>query len=93
MIEVFKTNVGSHYQAAEVVDLIRKNFKHYRANFDLDDCDNILRVESRGEIIELETIIALLEESGHKAEVLLDEVIQAYSNSFLSLPHDAGRGK
>lgn len=86
MIEIFKTDVNTTYQAAEIVDLIRKNFKNYRANFDLDDCDHILRVECFKCLIEPEPIISLLEKFGCRAEVLDEDVVPASGNSFLSLP-------
>lgn len=45
MVEVFKTNVEESVHACMLVDQIHKTFKNYKANFDLEDCDKILRVE------------------------------------------------
>ena len=45
MVEVFKTNVSSISQAREIVDLLLNHFPAFNINFDLEDCDNILRVE------------------------------------------------
>lgn len=45
MIEVFKTNVQNEYQAATILDMLSGYYPLYRINFDLDDCDRILRVE------------------------------------------------
>jgi hypothetical protein len=73
MIEVFKTNVTSATQANTLVDRIHHTFRNYRANFDLDDCDRILRVASSGFVQEA-LIIALLRDSGFHAEVLPDSV-------------------
>ena len=86
MIEVFKTDVNSTNQAAEIVELLRNNFKNFRVNFDLEDCDHILRVECIKCTIDPDSIISLLEKVGHKAEVLNDDVVPAFDNSFLSLP-------
>ena len=44
--EVFKTNVNTSRYANKLVNQIHKTFKQYNANFDLDDCDKILRVDS-----------------------------------------------
>jgi hypothetical protein len=44
MIEVFKTNITCPEKAKELVGQIHKTFAAYTANFDLDDCDKILRV-------------------------------------------------
>jgi hypothetical protein len=58
MIEVFKTNVNKPAQAEQLVQLIQQTFAGYNANFDLEDCDRILRIKSRtlinsGEVIRL----------------------------------------
>jgi len=57
MVEVFKTNVGNKNQAEQILKALKKNFPRLKINFDLDDCDKILRVEgenlSSGAIIEL----------------------------------------
>ncbi len=45
MIEVFKTNVHQEKQAKALVALMRRHFPKRRINFDLDDCDKILRIE------------------------------------------------
>jgi hypothetical protein len=46
MIEVFKTNINCADKATQLVEQIHENFASYRANFDLNDCDRILRVVS-----------------------------------------------
>lgn len=78
MIEVFKTNVNSTQQAAACIELIRHTYKFCRVNFDLDDCDKILRVQSCF-IIRPESIIALIKQLGVQAEVLPDEISTDYA--------------
>ena len=73
MIEVFKTNVKRRLHADKLIDRIHKNFIHYKANFDLDDCDRILRIASSDGLIEIQPIVDLMKESGFHAEVLPDE--------------------
>jgi len=73
MVEVFKTNVTSVHQARILVDAIHDRFEGYRANFDLDDCDNILRIETT-RMIEMDPLITLLKGMGVEAETLPDEV-------------------
>lgn len=46
MIEVFRTNVDSYEMAASVVKAISNHFAGLESNFDLGDCDRILRVKS-----------------------------------------------
>ncbi|WCT12675.1 hypothetical protein [Mucilaginibacter jinjuensis] len=45
MVEVFKTNVKYQSQAQGLLTLLRQYFPKSRANFDLDDCDKILRIQ------------------------------------------------
>ena len=73
MVEVFKTNVTSNHQARVIVALVQARFEGYKVNFDLEDCDHILRIESI-RIIETDPLIDLLKDIGVKAEVLSDEV-------------------
>jgi hypothetical protein len=44
MVEVFKTNITCAEKAKQLVEMIHQLFGNYKANFDLDDCDNILRI-------------------------------------------------
>jgi hypothetical protein len=73
MVEVFKTNVKEDHHAKLLVHHIHQNFVEYKANFDLDDCDKILRVKSSKGQVESMVLIDLLKELGFDAEVLLDE--------------------
>ncbi len=77
MIEVYRTNVSNHAQATMLVLKIEKEFINYKANFDLHDCDNILRIKSTAGYIESGFVINLLSEFGFHAEILPDEVIVA----------------
>lgn len=72
MIEVFRTNVVDTSHANMLVVEIQRKFEGYTANFDLDDCDKILRVESSKGIVKSYQLIDLLELLGFKAEVLPD---------------------
>jgi hypothetical protein len=68
MVEVFKTDVQHVDQS---VMLVRKLNDHIPAcciNFDLEDCDNVLRVE--GEKFSAEAVIRILNSCGFKCEVL-----------------------
>jgi len=73
MVEVFKTNVTSNHQARVLVGMIQDRFEGYRVNFDLEDCDHILRIEAR-KAIEVDVVIDMLKSMGVKAETLPDEV-------------------
>jgi hypothetical protein len=70
MVEVFKTNVTSNHQAEQLVSLLEDYFAGYKVNFDLEDCDRILRVEVSRDSVEPQPLISLLSEHGVHAEVL-----------------------
>jgi hypothetical protein len=73
MIEVFKTNVKDRDHANMLIAQLHKTFRQYVANFDLEDCDKILRVKCIQGCIQPASIIDLLKNFGFHAEVLPDE--------------------
>ena len=58
-----------------LVRQIHKLFPFYSANFDLEDCDRILRVESDETSVKSELIISLLSKYNFDAEILEDEIV------------------
>ncbi len=68
MVEVFKTNVRKISQANKLVSLLLQHFPNSKINFDLHDCDKILRV--KGENFIAEEVMILVKESGFKCKVL-----------------------
>ena len=68
MIEVFKTNVGKIAHARQIIDVLLEHFPEHKINFDLHDCDRILRVE--GKNFMPEKIIGLVIEKGFYCNVL-----------------------
>ena len=68
MVEVFKTSVQEKNESCLLIEKIQEQFPAYAINFDLEDCDHILRVEHN--MIENEKIIALLNSQGYHCEVL-----------------------
>jgi len=75
MVEVFKTNVADSFAADQLIEEIQVTFETYQANFDLDDCDLILRIKS-AKNVDAMAIILLLNKSGFEASVLPDELDQ-----------------
>ena len=69
MVEVFKTNVDQSEHSEMLIDQLISHIPNSEINFDLEDCDKILRVEA--ERISNETIIGLLNRNGFQAEVLI----------------------
>ena len=68
IVEVFKTNVIEEEQAEKLVEELLAHFPQSRVNFDLQDCDKILRVE--GKQICPRTIIGLMKNHGYQCEAL-----------------------
>jgi hypothetical protein len=68
MVEVFKTNIRQKKQAKTLLGVLAKQFPLFRINFDLEDCDKILRVE--GENIQREKITHLVTAHGYQCHIL-----------------------
>lgn len=68
MVEVFKTDVYEEERSIIIVRKLLQYFPENKINFDLDDCDKILRIE--GENILSERIMELVSEEGHECEIL-----------------------
>ncbi|WP_276503447.1 hypothetical protein [Terrimonas pollutisoli] len=74
MVEVFKTDVCDPVDAGVLIDAIRNVFPGYKVNFDLQDCDHILRIESCANAVLTVPVIRLINQFGYTAEVLPDEI-------------------
>jgi len=70
IVKVFKTDVQDRPASRHIIRLIQRAFSHYRINFDLDDCDRILRIESQQGPIEEAEIQLLIARCGHWCEPL-----------------------
>ena len=69
MIFVFKTNVSPD-DLETLQPLLYKHLPNSKWNFDLDDCDNIFRIDSQLQISE--TVIKLIQDNGYECEELPD---------------------
>lgn len=68
MIYVFKTSVETENDIRKLTLYLDELLPDAKWNFDLDDCDNILRIDSRDDITE--PVITLLLVSGFDCEEL-----------------------
>ena len=66
LVEIFKTNINCPDEAKKIVEQIHATYTTYKANFDLDDCDKILRIVTN-ENIAVTNFIAWLKEQGCNA--------------------------
>jgi hypothetical protein len=69
LIEVFKTNVQEEEQSKLLIEKLFYLFPDCRINFDLEDCDKILRIEGNNFLIE--RITFLLQSNGFECEILI----------------------
>jgi hypothetical protein len=70
MVEVFKTNVHKVNQAKKLTRRLLEYFPGYIINFDLEDCDKILRIKA--ETIDTKEINSILNNFGFNCEELPD---------------------
>lgn len=68
IIEVFKTNVQEELDAQKLQQVLHEHFPLCKINFDLNDCDKILRIE--GETVCIESVINVLRKLNFICEVL-----------------------
>jgi len=68
MVEVFKTDVQKKTQSKMLLSTLSEAFPSFKINFDLSDCDKVLRVE--GDNMEAVGIMILVKEYGFNCEVL-----------------------
>ena len=68
MVEIFKTNIDDKMHAEQVVDLLNNHFPAFMINFDLHDCDKILRV--KGDSIPVNEIVNLVSAKGFDCSLL-----------------------
>lgn len=60
MVEIFRTNVKSKRLAGKVLKVLQAHLPAFKFNFDLDDCDHILRVQSNGIPVECLKIMQIV---------------------------------
>ena len=68
MVEIFKTNEKKRKRSEKVVSLLSMKYPDLKINFDLEDCDKILRIE--GESFCPTRITKKMNKLGHKCLVL-----------------------
>ena len=67
-VEVFKTNVQDLETAYQITHELSALFPNARCNFDLEDCDKILRIETNEMITQ--SVIKHIVARGYHCEVL-----------------------
>jgi hypothetical protein len=73
LVEVFKTDMDCAEKARQLVEQIHNNFTNCKANFDLEDCDRILRIVINNSNLETNHFINWLKDVGCTAQILPGE--------------------
>ncbi len=68
MVEVFKTNVRNTREAKRIIQKLAEEFPQHKINFDLSDCDRILRIQ--GNDILQRKIINIVTSLNYNCEIL-----------------------
>ena len=68
---IFKTDIQTMPKLDAIKRVFNNHFGELRWNVDMEDVDNVLRVESNGDLREME-IISLVQSQGVHCEELLD---------------------
>ena len=71
-VEIFKTNVFSEEDAKQLCQALLNNMPDCIINFDLSDCDQILRVEKHNGGINYDEVIATINNHNFHCEVFPD---------------------
>lgn len=69
-VEVFKTNVAHKRAAKTILAEIGTHQPGYKCNFDLDDCDKVLRIENKNGMIDAKLIFYILKKNNYKGSIL-----------------------
>ncbi len=68
MIEVFKTNIHKISQAKRIIALLLHHFPESKINFDLDDCDRVLKIAGKNFIAE--KVMMVVKMNGFDCKIL-----------------------
>lgn len=70
MVEVFATNIKNLKEAKIIEGLLAILFPSLKVNFDLTDCDRVLRVEAISGVVDPSVIVNYLQNLGYSIKVL-----------------------
>ena len=70
IVEIFKTDVSTISDANFIIKELRRHFPSFRINFDLNDCDKILRLEAKACEIEVHQIVKIVRKLNFKIELI-----------------------
>jgi hypothetical protein len=69
-VQVFKTTVDDQRVTIRIIQELQRILPGSKINFDLDDCDRILRIDPCGMPVSVDRIRNVVADSGHQIEPL-----------------------
>lgn len=69
-ISVYKTSIDSKAEADAIAELISGQIPYSKISFDLDDCDNVLRIETYNGAFDEEIVKHIFKSKNHRLETL-----------------------
>ncbi|REL24008.1 hypothetical protein DYD21_20185 [Rhodohalobacter sp. SW132] len=69
-IHVYKTSVDNETDAKLIAELISREIPSSKISFDLDDCDNVLRIETSNGNFNEETVKHIFKQKNLRLETL-----------------------
>lgn len=69
-VEVFKTDLQHPAEVTEVTIKILERLSGYRITFDLEDCDRIMRIETKHAAVDVDTVVGIGSVCGKNIAVL-----------------------
>lgn len=73
MVQIFKTNVDDQKLADRILKKLRSHIPIHHFNFDLDDCDRILRAENVNTSVEVTHIMKIVTDMHIEISVFEDD--------------------
>lgn len=70
MVEVFKTDVTDKNESWSIGFVLSKEFSGSKINFDLSDCDKVLRIESPQQI-NVDKVLSIVKGLGYRCQVMV----------------------
>lgn len=70
IVEVFRTNVQDERDAGMIINRLQQKFPGSRVNFDLQDCDKVLRIVSYPDQLDFDQVVEEVNISGFSIEAL-----------------------
>jgi hypothetical protein len=67
-VEIFRTNIQNKRTATKILRELNRRFPECEINFDLEDCDNILRVA--GPDYKIPELVGTVTDFGYQCEIL-----------------------